>query len=163
MLAFVAATARSIPCLLLATYRADELPRADIAALARAGTTLMVPPLDDDAAGTLLARSVGGDVTAAAAAVIVERSAGNPLFVSEYGQLLAATGRRDVAPGAVPIVVAAVIERRLARIQQDALRVAPGRGRPRRDRGAGRRGPRRRRRRGRRRRRVRRRWQPSAC
>ena len=121
VLAFVAATARSIPCLLLATYRADELPRADVAALARAGTTLIVPPLDDDAAGTLLARSVGGDVTAAAAAAIVERSAGNPLFVWEYGQLLAATGRRDVAPGAVPIAVAAVIERRLARIPQDAL------------------------------------------
>lgn len=69
----------------------------------------------------MLHRAVGAEVSRAATDVIVARSAGNALFLWEFGQLMAQAGRLDVAPAAVPGAVAAVIERRLARLPQDAV------------------------------------------
>ncbi|MGH8984741.1 MAG: ATP-binding protein, partial [Acidimicrobiia bacterium] len=121
LLAFVAAAVRNVPCLLVVTCRADELPRDDVAALARVGTSLALPGLPDDAAAQLLSTAVGADVSPAATGVVVARSAGNPLFLWEFGQLMAQSGRLDVAPAAVPGAVAALIERRLARLPQEAV------------------------------------------
>lgn len=43
VLTFAASAVRDAPCLLVATCRADELARDDLAALARVGTTLAIP------------------------------------------------------------------------------------------------------------------------
>jgi tetratricopeptide (TPR) repeat protein len=120
VLCFVASAVRDVGCLLLGTYRPEELAREHVAELARVGVTLAVPRLSDEAASDLL-RSAAGDVSVEAIGTIVERSAGNPLFVWEFGQLMAQSGRVDVAPAAVPEAVAAVIERRLARLSEPAV------------------------------------------
>ena len=103
-------------CLLIGTYRPEELAREHVAELARVGVTLAVPRLSDEAASELLRSAAGDHVSAGATGTVIERSAGNPLFVWEFGQLMAQSGRVDVAPAAVPEAVAAVIERRLARL-----------------------------------------------
>lgn len=121
VLTFLASAVRDAPCLLVATFRTDELDRTTSAELARAGTTLAVPPLSDDMAAELLQSAVGGQMSPGATSAVVERSGGNPLFVWEFGQLIAQSGRFDVAPSAVPGAVAAVIERRLARLSEDTV------------------------------------------
>ena len=127
VLVFVASAIRDAPCFVVATYRSNELSRDDMADIARVGTTLAVPRLTDAAATELLRTAVGAEISPAAVDAIVGRSGGNPLFVWEFGQLMAQSGRFDVAPAAVPGAVAAVIERRLARLSEDTvalLRVA---------------------------------------
>lgn len=127
VLIFLASALRDAPCLLVATCRADDLERETSAELARVGRTVAIPPLPGDAAADLLRFAVGGPVSPAATSAIVERSGGNPLFIWEFGQLMAQGGRLDVAPSTIPSAVAAVIERRLARLSEDAvalLRVA---------------------------------------
>ena len=121
VLCFVASAVRDVGCLLVGTYRPDELGREQVAELARVGVTLAVPRLSDEAASELLRSAAGDQVSAAATGTIIERSAGNPLFVWEFGQLMAQSGRVDVAPAAVPQAVAAVIERRLARLSEAAV------------------------------------------
>ncbi|MFP5326877.1 MAG: AAA family ATPase, partial [Acidimicrobiia bacterium] len=121
VLTLVASAVRDAPCLLVATCRADELPREDMAAVARVGTTLAIPGLPDDVAARLLRTAVGAEVSGHATEVVVARSAGNPLFLWEFGQLMAQSGRLDVAPAAVPVAVAAVIERRLARLPEETV------------------------------------------
>lgn len=133
VLAFVAAAVRTAPCLLVGTYRANEVPRDTLAELARVGSTLAIPRLPDAAAVELLRTAVGSDLTPAAAEAVVARSGGNPLFVWEFGQLMAQSGRLDVVPATVPVAVAAVIERRLARLSERdmaLLRVAAVAGDP---------------------------------
>ena len=121
VLTAVAARLRDVGCLFVGTYRSDELSVEHAAELARVGVTLAVPPLSADAAAELLTIAVGSTVSAVARGAIIERSAGNPLFVWEFGQLLAQSGRLDVAPAAVPRAVVAVIGRRLARLPEDAV------------------------------------------
>ncbi|MEY2463597.1 MAG: hypothetical protein QOH64_1735 [Acidimicrobiaceae bacterium] len=121
VLCFVASAGRDVGCLLVGTYRPDELAREHIAELARVGVTLAVPRLSDEAASQLLRSAAGDQVSALATGTIIERSAGNPLFVWEFGQLMAQSGRVDVAPATVPEAVAAVIERRLARLSEAAV------------------------------------------
>jgi predicted ATPase len=123
VLLFVAAAIRDVSCLLLATFRSDELDRGHMAELARVGTSVSVPRLSPDAVGDLLATSAGGSVSASAVGAVLERSGGNPLFVWEFGQLMASSGRRDVAPAAVPTAIAAVVERRLARLREEVVAV----------------------------------------
>lgn len=121
VLTTVAARLRDVGCLFVGTHRSDELSVEHAAEFARVGVSLAVPPLSDDAAAELLTIAVGSNVSAVARGAIVERSAGNPLFVWEFGQLLAQSGRVDVAPAAVPLAVVAVIGRRLARLPEDAV------------------------------------------
>jgi hypothetical protein len=123
MLTFIASALRNSSCLIVATSRSGEMRRDDVAELSRVGTTLAVPPLDDDAAAALLRDAVGARVSPDAEAAIVQRAAGNPLFVWEFGQLMAQSGRTDVAPAAIPPAVAAVIERRLARLAEPEVAV----------------------------------------
>ena len=121
VLCAVASAVRDAGCLLIGTYRPEELPREHLAELARVGVTLAVPRLSDDAASELLRSAAGDHLSAGATGTVIERSAGNPLFVWEFGQLMAQSGRVDVAPAAVPEAVAAVIERRLARLSEPAV------------------------------------------
>ena len=71
----------------------------------------------------MLRAAAGVGVSAAATTAVLRRSLGNPLFVWEFGQLMAQSGRLDVAPAAVPDAVAAVIERRLARLPESTVEV----------------------------------------
>ena len=121
ILAAVAAQLRDVGCLFVGTYRPDELASEHVAELARVGVTLAVPPLAGDEAAELLNIAVGSTLSSVARDSIIERSGGNPLFVWEFGQLLAQSGRLDVAPAAVPVAVVAVIGRRLARLPEDAV------------------------------------------
>ena len=123
VLAFVASIVRDVGCLLLGTYRSGELPRDQVAELARVGRTIAIPQLTDDAAAELLRAAAGVGVSSAATTAVLRRSLGNPLFVWEFGQLMAQSGRLDVAPAAVPDAVAAVIERRLARLPESTIEV----------------------------------------
>ena len=121
VLCFVASAVRDVGCLLVGTYRPEELAREQLAELARVGVTVAVPRLPDEAAAELLRSAAGDHVSAEATGTVIDRSAGNPLFVWEFAQLMAQSGRVDVAPAAVPEAVAAVIERRLARLSEAAL------------------------------------------
>ncbi|MFN2419332.1 MAG: AAA family ATPase [Candidatus Limnocylindria bacterium] len=121
VLLFVAPAMRDVSCLLLGTYRADELDRQMGAELTRAGTSIAVPRLSPESAAELLRVSAGSGVSPSAVDAVVARSGGNPLFVWEFGQLMASSGRVDVAPAAVPTAVAVVIERRLARLSEDVV------------------------------------------
>jgi tetratricopeptide (TPR) repeat protein len=121
VLTFIASAVRDARCLVVATCRADELSPEDMAELAQVGTSLTIPRLPDDDAAELLRTAVGADVSSAATGLVVARSAGNPLFLWEFGQLMAQSGRLDVAPAGVPRAVAGVIERRLARVPHDVV------------------------------------------
>ena len=121
VLCFVASAVRDVGCLLVGTYRPEELAREHVAELARVGVTLAVPRLPEEAAAELLRSAAGDGVSVEATGTVIDRSAGNPLFVWEFGQLMAQSGRVDVAPAAVPEAVAGVIERRLARLSEAAL------------------------------------------
>lgn len=123
VLAHLAVSIRDRACLLLGTCRPDELAREHLEELVRTGTTLALPPLPEDAAAELLRASVGEAVSGPATSAVVHRSGGNALFVREFGQLMAQSGRLDVAPAAVPDAVSAVIERRLARLPEDTVSV----------------------------------------
>jgi predicted ATPase len=121
VLTAVAGQLRDVGCLFVGTYRSDELAGEHVAELARVGVTLAVPSLSPEAAAELLTIAVGSTVSSAARDSIILRSGGNPLFVWEFGQLMAQSGRFDVAPAAVPLAVAAVIGRRLARLPERAV------------------------------------------
>ena len=121
VLTAVVAQLRDVGCLFVGTYRSAEMAGEHVAELARAGITLAVPSLSGGEAAELLNIAVGSTVSSVARDSIIERSGGNPLFVWEFGQLLAQSGRFDVAPAAVPVAVAAVIGRRLARLPEDAV------------------------------------------
>lgn len=124
--AFASSALRDQPLLLMLTYRQHELGHDELALLTRLGPTLALPPLTDAAVGELVTGVVGQPVPASVAAVITARSNGNPLFVREFARLLAMSGRTTVAPSGVPEGIAAVIERRLARLPEpvvDLLRV----------------------------------------
>jgi hypothetical protein len=121
VLCFAASAVRDVGCLLIGAYRPGELVREHAAEMARVGITLAVPPLAEDAVWELLRSAAGDKVSAVATGTIIERSGGNPLFVWEFGQLMAQSGRVDVAPATVPEAVAAVIERRLARLSESAV------------------------------------------
>lgn len=121
VLVFLGGALRDARCLLVATYRSEELGRDDMAELARVATSLAVPRLSAEAAVTLLRASAGGEVDPVVGGLIAARSGGNPLFVWEFGQLIAESGRFDIAPAAVPAAVTAVIERRLAHLPERVL------------------------------------------
>jgi tetratricopeptide (TPR) repeat protein len=123
ILSFVASAIRDVGCLVIGTYRTGELDRDHVAELARVGVTLAVPALSDDEARELLRSAAGTSLSSGPTEAVVERAGGNPLFVWEFGQLMAQSGRFDVAPAAVPDAVTAVIERRLARLSEADIAV----------------------------------------
>ena len=118
LLAFVAGAMRDRPCLLVGVARQGELGVEDLIAIARNSTQLRLGGLEPEAVRDLLAMSVEDGVAQAVHEVVARRSGGNPLFVGEFGRLLSVSGRTEVATAAVPPVVAAVLQRRLARLSE---------------------------------------------
>jgi hypothetical protein len=121
LLSFVTTSVRTIPCLLLVTGRPAELAPEDLATLSRLGSTIALGGLAPEAVREILNTIVGADVGSDAVEVVAARSGGNPLFVSELGRLMRSTGRSDVAAAAIPAGIAALVERRLARLREPVV------------------------------------------
>jgi hypothetical protein len=121
VLSFLVSNVRDRPLLTIGTYRPDELHPDDVEMLGRAGMTLALGGLDEQAVGQLLSLAAGRTVGAAVSSTVRQRAAGNPLFIWELGRLMAASGRFDVAPAAVPPAVNAVLQRRLARLSEATI------------------------------------------
>lgn len=78
-----------------------------------------VPPLGPAAVSDLLTAVSGSVADAAEAQALADRTGGNPLFVREYAQLPAADRLGD----RVPLAVRSILERRLAGLAPDVLKV----------------------------------------
>jgi hypothetical protein len=127
LLHFLARELRSLRVLLVCTYR-DAEARADaetgelLARVGREGTMLALPRLDREAAATFVRRRAG-DVEPRALDQILERTQGNPLFLTELARLVAEGGAEAVVEGVVPQGVRDVIRQRLDRLGADARAV----------------------------------------
>ena len=124
VLEFVAGETRTIPLLLLGTYRDGALPQDHplttlLAAVLRLPPThrLTLTGLSVSETAQLVELSGGAPPAPALVAAIQERTAGNPLFVGEYARMLRLQGNAAMhsvpsAPAmAVPRSVRSVIER----------------------------------------------------
>ncbi len=121
LLVFVAGAVRDVPCLLVGVARDGELGADDLHAISRIGSQLALGGLEPEAVRDLLAMSVEDSVAETVHEVVATRSGGNPLFVGEFGRLLRLSGRAEVAAAAVPPVVAAVLQRRMARLSEPVV------------------------------------------
>ncbi len=123
LLTYLLGSGRARRLLVVGTCRPDEIDPEELAALTRAATTLALTGLDAEAVRDVLAATLGAATATEVADVVAARSGGNPLFVAEFGRLLRATGRAEVAAHAVPAGVVPVIERRLARLPEQVMAV----------------------------------------
>ena len=94
LLLFLARQIRAAPMLLVGAYRPVEAgwdPEVGevVAGLEAAGTGVRLAPLDPAAVAALIARTLGRAPGGHLAATIVDRTGGNPLFVTQVGRLLA--------------------------------------------------------------------------
>jgi hypothetical protein len=123
LLAFVALRLRTVPAVIVATFRPDEISARHVAALIRVAEALTLGGLASDEVADLVEVVTGRRPSASVAAELRERCDGNPLFVRELSRLLAS--RPDAHPGTVPVPggVRAVLQRRLARVPQPAVGV----------------------------------------
>jgi tetratricopeptide (TPR) repeat protein len=126
LLAFVVEATRGHPCLLVGTCRQDELAEAELASLGRLGTSVLLGGLDERSVGEVLALAMGDPVAEEVAGAVAGRSGGNPLFVWEFGRLMNASGRTEVAEAAVPPAAGVLIRRRLARFGEPVIAVLQG-------------------------------------
>jgi tetratricopeptide (TPR) repeat protein len=126
LLGDVAGVIRTVPVVLLATYRPEDtgpqtalgerLPR-----LRRNAHELSLPPLDDDAVSALLADRIGGAaVPPETEAELRHLAGGNPLFVTELARLVAERGA-ELGGGTfeVPPSVRDVVAARLDGVDAD--------------------------------------------
>jgi AAA ATPase domain len=120
MLVHFAAAARQSRVCLLVTYRPEDAPAsplgAALAALRRLATEVVLEPLalpDVVAVATDLG---AGDLDDVDAAALVERTRGNPLFVTETIRLLDGRSPRTLDELRVPPAITATIVERLARL-----------------------------------------------
>ena len=135
MLAHVAGPLASAPAMVAVTVRPlEEGNRAALddalEAFARAPGTVQVQlgGLPKDAVVEWLADRSDVDVPHEVARAVHERTAGNPLFVKELSELLAAEGRLDDVAAAhderaIPAGVQSVVRRRVARLPVDTQRL----------------------------------------
>ncbi|SEM61839.1 BTAD domain-containing putative transcriptional regulator [Nonomuraea pusilla] len=110
--------------LVVATHRpaeATEELRATVAALAGSSRHLELGGLDEEAVAALLRRHAGHDVDDATVRTVLDRTLGNPLFVSEIARLLASEG--PAAAGTLPPGVRDTIRRRITRLPATAQTV----------------------------------------
>ncbi|MDG6105177.1 BTAD domain-containing putative transcriptional regulator [Dactylosporangium aurantiacum] len=123
VLRHVAVTLEDRPLLLVATHRPGESqPDLDAVRAALAGrraADVDLGGLDADA-GRALLRSLG--VPGVALDVLVERTGGNPLFLTETARLVSAEGA-DSAVRAIPSGIGHVLRRRLSRLPATAQTV----------------------------------------
>ncbi|MBA8792586.1 DNA-binding SARP family transcriptional activator [Friedmanniella endophytica] len=99
-----------------------DLPQARLlAAVVRASRSrhVVVPPLSPDEVARLADRVSATPLTPAEADALAERTGGNPFFVAEYARL-PESGR---GAGEIPGAVRSVLDRRLATVDAEVLRV----------------------------------------
>ena len=121
LLAFVTDALRDRPCVLVGVARDSELATEDLLTITRLGNHVTLGGLEPAAVRDLLTMTVEDSVAQAVYEVVATRSGGNPLFVGEFGRLLSASGRTEVATAAVPPAVAVVLQRRLARLRESVV------------------------------------------
>ncbi len=133
LLQFLAPQLRSLPLVVVGTYRdveIDDPARAKIfAALDRSTLRIALRGLSAAELGRFVAAAAGAATSAMLAAELHRRTGGNPFFAREVMRLLLAQGvdTADAAAVGVPATVSEVVERRLARLPQpvtDLLAVA---------------------------------------
>lgn len=83
----------------------------------RTTSRLDLSGLGRDEVDSLLTATTGAPQTPELVAAVLERSGGNPLFVAELGRLLVARGDGGTAMS-IPAGIAALLDRRLARVSQ---------------------------------------------
>ena len=121
LLLFLARQVRSAPMLLVGTYRPVEAgwdPEVGevVAALEAAGTGLRLAPLDPAAVAALIAHTLGRAPGGHLAATIVDRTGGNPLFVTQVGRLLASGAGAGSEDWPVPPGIRQAIRARVGRL-----------------------------------------------
>lgn len=119
LLRFAVSELRVAPLLVIAVTRyasRDAEVGSLLTDLGRQVPTLALRGLEREAVAELLTRVVGSTRASDLASEVHRRSGGNPLFVGELVQLIAAGGGVD--PGTVPDSVRALIERRLEPLPQ---------------------------------------------
>jgi len=123
LLAFVALRLRTVPAVIVATFRPEEIAGRHVAALTRVAEALTLAGLSSEEVGELVKSVTGRRPTASIAVALRDRCGGNPLFVRELSRLLAA--RPGASPDTMPMPggVQAVLQRRLARVAQPAVEV----------------------------------------
>jgi tetratricopeptide (TPR) repeat protein len=124
LLEFLAPQLRSMPVLLVATYR-DVEARLNAEAgellgrVGRAGRVLHLPRLDRTSVSTLVQEGTGASDEAVVASVF-EATQGNPLFVDEVVRVLRGQETKD-GPFPIPLGVREVIRQRISRLSEPAL------------------------------------------
>jgi DNA-binding NarL/FixJ family response regulator len=110
LLPALARTLPEQPLLMLAAYRSDELPRAHPirrmrSELRRSGhlRQIVVEPLDADATGALVDRTLGSAAPTLRRAVF-DRTDGIPLYVIEFAAALAASGLLQPGPSGLELL-----------------------------------------------------------
>jgi DNA-binding SARP family transcriptional activator len=114
---FLVRAVAEVPVLLIGTHREHEL-RADavrdviLGDVARFGRRMSAPRFDRHEVGALLEGIVGQHVPSAVVDAVVDRTAGNALFVDETARVLVSTGlgSADVIPDGVRAAVRARLE-----------------------------------------------------
>jgi DNA-binding CsgD family transcriptional regulator len=111
LLPALARAAEQEPLLLLGAYRSDEIPRAHPirrmrSELRRAHQLreIAVGPLDPEAGGALLERTLHAPAAPSLRRAVVDRTDGVPFFVEELGLALAASGRLQQGPSGLELV-----------------------------------------------------------
>ncbi|MCH1864938.1 BTAD domain-containing putative transcriptional regulator [Nocardioides sp. CFH 31398] len=114
-----------VPVLVVATYRSHEVGRDLAATLAvttdRTLERLSVGGLGDRDARALLAEHVEVDLPDRVWRRLVDRAAGNPLFLRQLGTLVAAEG--PGAAEALPVAIRDLLRRRLLRLPEATVEV----------------------------------------
>lgn len=124
LLQFLAARLRSLPLLIVGTYRDGEVggsERAGIfAALDRVALRITLCGLSAAELERFVTSASGAEPSPGLATQLYRRTGGNPFFARELMRLLIAQGldTADATATTVPATVSEVIERRLARLAQ---------------------------------------------
>ena len=128
MLVHFAATARQGRACLLVTYRPEDAPPSSplgavLPELRRLGTEVVLEPLARDDVVALAAQLGSGDLDAPDIDALVERTRGNPLFVTETVRLLDGRPPRELDALRTPPAITATIAERVARLPESCREV----------------------------------------
>jgi AAA ATPase domain len=121
MLVHYAATSRQSRACLLVTYRPEDAPPASplgaaLVELRRLGTEVVLEPLARADVAALAAELGAGELAGADVDALVDRTRGNPLFVTETVRLLDGRPPRGLDDLGVPPAITATIAERVARL-----------------------------------------------
>ncbi|MET0902798.1 MAG: AAA family ATPase [Acidimicrobiales bacterium] len=118
LLVALAPRLRSMPVLVVGTYRDEEMPRPNpLAGLGGTAERMPVEGLDANAVAEIVAAVTGRLRDDGGAAELRARTGGNPLFVTEVARLL------EAGSDALPAGVQDALERRLARMSSGCVEV----------------------------------------